>query len=72
MENEAVQVLSERKKRIGWTVFLVLAALTIVEFALALFAAGQTTLLIAVALVKASLIVIYFMHIGRLFSDSEE
>ena len=72
MENEAVKVLNERKKRIGWTVFLVLAALTVVEFALALFAPGLTMLLVIIALAKASLIVVYFMHIGRIFSGSEE
>ena len=48
-------------------VFLILMALTIFEFALAIVTEGSAALLFIVALVKAALIVNFFMHIYRLW-----
>ena len=47
-------------------VFLVLAVLTVVEFAIAIYL-ESAALLFIVALVKAALIVNFFMHIYRLW-----
>ena len=52
-------------------VFLILVALTAVEFMIALSEAA-TGLLILIALIKATAVIIYFMHIGRLFVNDEE
>lgn len=52
---------------IGTKVFLILAALTVVEYAVAIAKpVGQIALILAIAVAKATLIVIYFMHIGAL------
>jgi cytochrome c oxidase subunit III len=52
--------------RLGFLVFIVLAALTAIEFCLALFL-NIWQLLLMVALLKAGLVVYYYMHIYRLF-----
>ena len=48
-------------------VFLILMVLTIFEFRLAIVTEGSAALLFIVALVKAALIVNFFMHIYRLW-----
>ena len=60
-------------QRLGLIVFAALAALTTIEFALASFLDPNTALvlLVLVALVKASLVVYYYMHVYRLFEPDE-
>ncbi len=58
--------------RQGVKIFLALAVLTIVEFGAA--AAYRTTSLfplLAIAFGKITLIVMYFMHAGKVFHDEE-
>lgn len=56
-----------RARAIGRNVFVGLVVATAVEFAIALARVpGLFVLVLAVALVKAWLIVVYFMHIGKL------
>jgi len=52
--------------RRGWFVFLFLAALTAAEFIISITLAGPLPYLTAIALAKAVLIIIYFMHAGDL------
>lgn len=52
--------------RRGWIVFLVLAVLTAVEFAVSLGLATPLPYLAVIALAKAALIVVYFMRVADL------
>ena len=52
-------------------VFLVLAVLTAIEFAIAINLDNAAVPLFLIALVKAGLIVQYFMHIYRLWRPEE-
>lgn len=63
--------MSDKKRaayRTGIVVFLVVAALTAVEFYLASIS-GAIAVLFVIALIKAALIVRYFMHVNRLWTD---
>lgn len=54
-------------RRIGRNVFIGLAVATVVEFVVAVGQVpGLIGLITALAIVKAWLIVVYFMHVGRL------
>jgi len=55
----------------GVRVFIGLAVLTVVEFILGAQGAASVFLWI-VALLKAGLVLVYFMHIGRLFRTEGE
>ncbi|MGD2078322.1 MAG: cytochrome C oxidase subunit IV family protein [Chloroflexota bacterium] len=66
--------MEEKKKaenRRNIIVAVVLAVLTVFEFWLALNLANPTVPLLIVALVKAALIVQYFMHIYRLRREED-
>jgi cytochrome c oxidase subunit 4 len=52
-------------------VFLVLAVLTAIEFTLAINLDNAAVPLFLIALVKAGLIVQYFMHVYRLWREEE-
>ena len=56
--------------RLGLFVFLALAALSLVEFALALFL-NIWQLITLVAIAKAGLVIYFYMHIYRLFQPDE-
>ncbi len=56
--------------RAGLIVFSILAALTAIEFLLAIFL-NVWLLLALVALMKAGLVAYYYMHISRLFEPGE-
>jgi heme/copper-type cytochrome/quinol oxidase subunit 4 len=54
-------------------VFLALVALTVIEYYVAvLHVPFMTTLLILAAVAKAALVVYFFMHVSRLWSQGEE
>ena len=53
-------------RRKGWIVFALLAVLTAIEFAVSIGLAGPLPYLAVIALAKAALIVVYFMHLGDL------
>jgi cytochrome c oxidase subunit IV len=57
--------------RRGNMVLLILALLTIVEFAIALYM-DSTVLLLIVALLKAAVVVWVFMHVYRLWRGEED
>jgi hypothetical protein len=48
-----------------------LAVLTALEFAIAAALEGSTVFLFVVALVKAGLIIQYYMHLNRAWSEEE-
>lgn len=54
----------------GVFIFVYLAVLTLIEFGIAL-TFNSTVLLVAIALVKAALVVYYYMHIYKLNADHE-
>jgi len=56
-------------QRTGLYVFLALLALTIVESIVGGLETPITVLLLIIALVKAALIVYYFMHVYRLWRE---
>lgn len=63
--------MSDQKRsayRIGLVVFIVLAALTALEFYVA-SVSGLVAALFAFALIKAALIIRYFMHVNRLWAE---
>lgn len=64
--------MNDKKKadyRQGFYVFVVLALLTAVELVIAIYLDNPAVPLIIVSLVKAGLIVQYFMHIYRLWRE---
>ena len=58
--------------RIGWIVFTILAALTVIEWLVAVLITANLPILLIIALAKAGFIVHYFMHIVRLWRGGEE
>ncbi len=72
MDDVKLESLKAKKKKVGVVVFTILTILTVIEFAIALLDTNLTFLLVLIALAKASLIIVYFMHIGRVFSNSED
>jgi caa(3)-type oxidase subunit IV len=72
MDDAKLESLITKKKKVGVVVFTILTILTVIEFAIALLDTSLTFLLVLIALAKASLIIVYFMHIGRVFSKSED
>lgn len=65
---ERVRQLSEKRR--GVLVFTVLAVLTVIEYVLAVNNI-PVIVLIVLFLMKAALVLNYFMHFGRLFSSGE-
>lgn len=62
------------EQRSGFTVFVILAVLTIVEYVVAVgldSKVGLIVLLTAAAVAKCWAIVVYFMHISRLWRGEE-
>lgn len=57
--------------RIGWLVFVGLALFTAIEFAVSSLVPSALPYLTITALVKAGLIIVYFMHVRQLFRRSE-
>jgi hypothetical protein len=58
--------------RIGFTVLVLLAALTVGEYFIGSIAIGWTAPLIVIGLIKAFFIVRDYMHISRVFAGGEE
>lgn len=57
--------------RIGWVVLVTLAILTAIEYGIAVTFNGSLVALGIIALVKAGVIVNYFMHVGRTLNPEE-
>lgn len=53
-------------RRRGRLVFVALAVLTVVEFGISVWLGGVLPALALIALAKAALIIVYFMHAGEL------
>lgn len=69
------QVNNEKKLEkfgMGVTIFILLAALTLGEFAIASVGSNLGLVLMLVALLKAALVIRDYMHIGRLVNPEEE
>ena len=72
-ERTTIETPTSSGMGVGMKVFLVLAALTVIEYVIAVTKpTGQITLILIIALAKAALIVIYFMHIGALRKGGHE
>ncbi len=64
--------MSEAKKsaqRTGLYVFLALLVMTMVEYVIGVMETPITVLLLIIALVKAALIIYFFMHVYRLWRE---
>jgi caa(3)-type oxidase subunit IV len=61
-----VENSKSKRFRIGWLVFLGLAVFTVAEFVIGVYVAGALPYLLLTALIKAGLIVYYFMHISQI------
>lgn len=60
------------RMRIGWVTFAALAALTIVEFAISVYLTPSTPYMIATSLIKAWLIISYFMHLTQIWRREDD
>jgi len=58
--------------RIGWWIFIGLAIVTLIEYGIAIALSINLFFLAQIAVLKAGLIAVYFMHIGRAFERPEE
>jgi heme/copper-type cytochrome/quinol oxidase subunit 4 len=67
MENKQSETKSQELRR-GVVIFIALAVLTGLEYILAI-SGSPTILLWVLLLAKAGLVLYYFMHISRAFSD---
>ncbi len=56
--------------RIGWWIFIGLAIVTLLEYAVAVALSLNLFFLAQIAVLKAGLIAVYFMRIGRVFEDT--
>lgn len=56
----------------GWMVFLFLAVLTVVEYIIAVSLDWNLPIIMGIAVLKAVLIIYYFMHIARLWLSARE
>ena len=72
METVDLETKKRNKYRLGVLVFVLLAALTVVEFGVAWFGKNLVYVLILIALFKAFLVIRDYMHIGRFISGEEE
>ncbi len=52
---------------IGWIIFIILAVLTFVEFIVAVTIDANLPYMIVIAIMKAVLIIYYFMHVAKLW-----
>lgn len=69
MESKSMESQKRAAARRGMMVFLALAVLTIAEFLVSQALEGATVPLLLIGLLKAGLIVQYFMHIYRLWRE---
>jgi hypothetical protein len=72
MDAEKIEEKKKEKLSYGVTIFILLAVLTIGEFSIASVGQNLAVVLMLVALLKATLVVRDYMHIGRLFVTEEE
>ncbi len=75
METTIDEKMIAKKKnayQVGLTIFILLVALTIGEYALGVVATGWWAPLLGIALLKAFLIIRDYMHASRLFTGEEE
>ncbi len=59
----------KKEWRSGWVIFAVLLVLTVVEYFLGIQENTSTTALFIIALIKAVLIINFFMHVYRLWRE---
>ena len=55
----------------GWRVFALLAVLTVVEYLIAVSVSWNLPIIMGFAVLKAGLIVYYFMHVVRAWLEEE-
>jgi hypothetical protein len=72
MDEKMMEEKKQEAFRIGVSVIILLAALTIGEFWLGAVAAYWWAPILGVALLKAFFVVRDYMHVGRLFAADEE
>lgn len=60
------------RMRVGWITFTALAVLTIVEFVISVYLTPSTPYLIATSLIKAWLIISYFMHVNQIWQSEDD
>jgi len=60
-----------RRFKVGWVVGAVLAALTIVEYFVAVGVEGNLVWLGLIGVAKAWLILKYFMHVGQVWGEED-
>ena len=71
--DQAKMVENKKEKfNMGFAIFILLVAFTLGEFWIASVGRDLAMVLMLLALLKASLVVRDYMHIGRLFSPEEE
>jgi hypothetical protein len=69
--DEGVLVARKAGYRQGVMVLIGLAVLTVLEFVVAVILQGSVSLLFIIVLAKAGLILQYYMHVNRVWSDEE-
>jgi fatty acid desaturase len=69
--NENLDLRKSESFRVGLTVLILLAVLTIGEYALGAVGANWVPVFIAILLFKAFLVIRDYMHFGKLFSSAE-
>ena len=57
--------------KLGWTVLIILAVLTGIEFLIASVNVPWTWILFLIAILKAWFVIQNYMHLPRLFKDEE-
>lgn len=72
VQRQADIAFERGRRRIGWAVFWALVVLTVIEYLIAVNLSKVLLWMIPLAIAKAALIVVYFMHIRELWHAEEE
>jgi len=67
------EIAKARTRRVAWTMAVFLVAATVVEYIIAVTVKQNVPIMVAMNLVEAAAIAIYFMHVSRAWrSDGRE
>jgi len=71
-ENDELSIKKKEAYQAGLAILILLAALTLGEYGIAVVGANIAIIFFVISLIKAFFIIRDYMHVGRLFRDQED